>query len=114
MIDCFQNVYRIFHTLLYAFLYSVEIILKNVVVQTILTVELTSCIYIKTAVVARVFWVDAYLQISSLLSLCDILVPRYGLGLSFNSRLRFTNSLSQRKPSFGIQIVLSAFTKDVQ
>ncbi len=29
-------------------------------------------------------------------------------------RARFTNSLHQRKPSFGIKIVLSGFTKDAQ
>ncbi len=29
-------------------------------------------------------------------------------------RASFTNSLRQRKPSFGVEIVLSGFTKDVQ
>ncbi len=37
-----------------------------------------------------------------------------GKSLLYSYRARFTNSVRQHKPSFGIKIVLSGFTKDAQ
>ncbi len=41
-------------------------------------------------------------------------VLRNVFGKCYQFRPRFTNSLCQRKPSFGVKIVLSVFTKDAQ
>lgn len=57
------------------------------------------CIDIKKTMFARVLWVDAYWQMSPLPSLCDILVSRYGLGLSFNASVWNVHLLARKNIS---------------